>query len=270
MKIHGLSWKSLSEVLLILFVAACATSPLGRKQLVLVPDSQMNAMGAQAFQQLKSREKVDTQPANQKYINCVVNPLTENAKGQASVDSWEVVVFKNDTANAFALPGGKIGVHTGLLKVAQNDAQLAAVIGHEIGHVIAKHGAERVSQEQGTQLGLAVVGAIAPGTPKMKAMMGLLGVGTQVGILLPFSRVQENEGDLVGLDLMARAGFDPEQSVQLWRNMIADAEGRSPPEWLSTHPASENRIANLQNHMAEAKTQYEQAKAAGRSPRCLR
>jgi predicted Zn-dependent protease len=249
---------------------ACATSPLGRKQLIFVPDSQMNEMGAQAFQQMKSSQPVDKNTQTQKYVNCVVDPLTRLLGKDTFDGKWEVVVFQDSSANAFALPGGKIGVHTGLLKVARTDSQLAAVIGHEIGHVIAKHGAERVSQQTGTQVGLTALGALTPTNPNKDLLMGLLGVGTQVGILLPFSRTQESEADLIGLDLMSRAGFDPNQSVELWQNMIAASGGGGPPKWLSTHPASEDRIKDLQKHMGSAAVKYDQARAAGHEPQCDR
>ena len=247
---------------------ARATSPLGRKQLLLVSDGEMDQMGAQAFQQLKTTQKADQDPATKNYIQCIVGPLTQAARHQTSVEKWDVVVFEEKSANAFALPGGKIGVHTGILKVAKTPDQLAAVLGHEIGHVIARHGAERVSQETSAQLGMAVLGSITPNNPNKNLLMGLIGVGTQVGVLLPFSRTQESEADLIGLDLMARAGFDPRESVALWKNMISATGGAGPPQWLSTHPASENRIQDLQAHMSGALTQYEAARASGHAPAC--
>src|SRR4029077_9423527 len=127
-----------------------------------------------------------------------------------------------------------IGVYTGILPVTKTDAQLAAVLGHEVGHVIARHGAERVSQQLGTELVLNGVGAATGGDSKI---MGMLGVGAQVGVLLPFSRTQESEADLIGEDLMARAGFDPAQAIELWKNMTAASGGKAPPAILSDHPA---------------------------------
>ena len=252
---------------------ACATSPLGRKQLMLVPETQMDQMGAEAFQQLKVKEAVDTQPDNSRYVHCLVGPLTVTTQnkypGEALPKSWETVVFKSDSVNAFALPGGKVGVYTGLLKVAKTDAQLAAVLGHEIGHVIARHGAERMSQQAGTQLGLAALGHLTRDNPNRDILMGLLGVGVQVGILLPYSREQEREADLIGLDLMAIAGFDPRQSVALWKNMILASSGKEPPQILSTHPASLSRIEALQKHMPDALVLFNQAHAEGRRPVCI-
>lgn len=264
--------KTFLILFLIAFGVACATSPLGRKQLMLVSDSEMNQMGVQAFQQMKSTTPVDKDPNAKKYIQCIVDPLLQAAQSQSGIPpkDWEVQIFEDKTANAFALPGGKIGVHTGMFKVAKTDAQLAAVIGHEIGHVIAKHGAERMSQQASTQVGLSALGAITPQNPNSNLLMGLLGVGAQVGILLPFSRTQESEADLIGLDLMARAGFDPKQSVELWKNMAAASGGNAPPEWLSTHPADKSRIQNLQSHLPAAMTKFDQARASGLSPRCDR
>ena len=251
-----------------LLITPCATFPLGRKQMILVPDETMNKMGAQAFAQMKAQQPIEGSPRVRDYIACIVTPLTLSA--QAGVPNWEVVVFRSEDANAFALPGGKIGVYTGLLKVAKTDAQLAAVIGHEIGHVVAHHGAERVSQQAGTQLGLSALGMVTKNNPNRDLLVGLLGVGAQFGILLPFSRTQESEADLIGLELMAKAGFDPQASVELWRNMIASAKGAAPPEWLSTHPASENRISNLQKHMPDAMTKFRQAQADQHFPSCDR
>ena len=231
---------------------------------MLVPDSQIDQMGVQAFDQLKSTTPSDQNPADNQYVQCVANAITDAAKGQTSVDRWEVVVFQDATANAFALPGGKIGVHTGMLKVAQNDAQLGAVLGHEVGHVIAKHGAERASNALEQNIALGVVGA-AGVSPQL---MQVLGVGGQLAFTLPHSRTHESEADLIGLNLMAEAGFDPRQSVELWRNMSKASGGGAPPQWLSTHPANETRIQALQEHLPEAIAKYDQARAQGHAPHC--
>jgi predicted Zn-dependent protease len=261
-------------LLIALGICACATSPLGRKQFMLVPGAQMDQMGAQAFEQMKTQEKIDTDLGNRQYVHCAVDPVLSAAeRAYAEGDfpkNWEVVVFQSDSVNAFALPGGKIGVYTGLLGVAKTDAQLAAVLGHEIGHVIAHHGAERLSHQLGTQIGLAAIGDLAKDNPNHDLLMGILGLGTQVGVLLPFSRTQEGEADLIGLKLMAQAGFDPAQSVELWKNMMAASGGKSPPEVLSTHPASENRIQALQEKMPQALVSFRKAQSEGRHPKCDR
>lgn len=256
--------------LLALVLAACATSPLGRKQLVLLPDSQMDSMGAQAFSEMKQKEPVDSRPNTHAYVQCVVTPILEASRSQLGGIRWELVVFRDPTANAFALPGGKIGVNTGLLPVAKTDAQLAAVLGHEIGHVIAKHGNERMSEAlaQGVVLNAANALLNRNGQDHPYAMAAL-GLGAQVGIALPHSRTQESEADLIGLKLMAEAGYDPHESVELWKNMMK-ASGGSPPEFLSTHPASTSRIQNLQAHLPEVMPLYERAGQARRHPTCNR
>ncbi len=248
---------------------ACSTSPLGRNQLTLLPDAQMNTMGLSAFEDMKSQVPVEKGGAVNTYVRCVAEALLAVTADQTGVSDWEVVVFKDDTPNAFALPGGKIGVHTGLLKVATTADQLAAVIGHEVAHVIARHSNERVSQGMVAELGLGVVDVMVgdPQSNEHKQMMGLLGLGTQVGLLLPFSRDHESEADLMGLDAMAMAGFNPRAAVQLWEAMSAASEGQ-PIEFLSTHPSHGSRIADLEARMPHALSLYEEAKAAGRRPRC--
>jgi predicted Zn-dependent protease len=257
----------LATLLAAAFVAACATSPLGRSQLILFPDEQLAQMGATAWQQIKQETPVDQGRSVNRYVDCVALAITRQMPG-GGADAWEVSVFEGEEANAFALPGRKIGVVEGLLDVARNQDQLAAVIGHEVAHVESKHANERVSTafaaETGLQLAQIAAGA---STPARQQLFGLLGLGTQVGILLPFNRRQESEADLIGLDLMARAGFDPRASVELWQNMAAAADG-SPPEFLSTHPSGERRIRDLTARMPHAMQIYEQARAQGRSPQC--
>jgi predicted Zn-dependent protease len=245
----------------------CATSPEGRRQAMLVSEAQMDSMGAQAFGEMKSQTPIERDAATNAYVKCVADAITTAMPEQRA---WEVVVFKDDSANAFALPGGKIGVHTGLLKVAQTPAQLAAVIGHEVGHVIARHGAERVSEQmvaQGVVLGTGLVlQRQNMGELKFQVMMAALGLGAQFGVLLPHSRSQESEADIIGLKLMASAGFDPTQSVELWKNM-SQSGGAGVPEFLSTHPGHDTRISNLSSRMTEAKGIYEHSKVR---PNCKR
>lgn len=246
-----------------LLLVACAVSPTGRSQLMLMPEDQLAQMGLQAFEQIKQQERIETDPGINAYVHCVVKELTRDLGGP-----WEVVVFRSKQANAFALPGGKIGVYTGLLKVARNQHQLAAVIGHEIGHVLARHSNERVSQHFAVEQGLALIQAIAaPQSPTGQLAMAALGLGAQFGILMPFSRIQESEADVIGLELMAKAGFDPREAVQLWHNMERLNQA-SPPEWLSTHPSHETRIQELQAHLPRVLSLYEQARAMGRRPNC--
>ncbi|MFV1973102.1 MAG: M48 family metallopeptidase [Thiohalobacterales bacterium] len=253
----------LSILLFSLLITSCATSPTGRSQLVLIPESEINQMGRQAFTNLKEETPVNQQTTTNNYVQCVADAITRETGG-----SWEVVVFKDDAANAFALPGGKIGVYTGLLEVAENQHQLATVIGHEVAHVQARHANERVSQSLAVEQGLNVISAIAsPQSGAGQSMMGMLGVGAQYGILMPYSRIQESEADMYGLDLMARAGFDPRESVQLWKNM-ARKGGDQPPEFLSTHPSHNTRINDLVARLPLTLRLMNQAQQRGRRPDC--
>ncbi|GMQ96147.1 MAG: M48 family metallopeptidase [Gammaproteobacteria bacterium] len=243
-------------------LAGCGTSPTGRNQLLVFPADQLDAMGVQAFEEMRTQLTVETDPAVNDYVRCVATAITDEVPDKGT--SWEVVVFKDDNANAFALPGGKMGVYTGMLKVAENQDQLASVLGHEVGHVIAQHGNERMSQQQLTNVALAA--ASASGYLDTASMQAL-GLGAQIGILLPYSRAHESEADVIGLDLMAQAGFDPRESVQLWKNMEKTGGG-APPEFLSTHPAGGTRIDNLLSQMADALGAYNDARAKGRKPDC--
>lgn len=250
-------------------ISACAVSPTGRQQFIALPSGQLQAMGAQAFAELKREKSVETQQRTNAYVRCVAEAITRELGGPQQ-RSWEVVVFEDESPNAFALPGGKIGVHSGLLDVARNQHQLAAVIGHEIGHVLAEHANERMTQQLAVQGGLAAVGAFSGGLDSLtqQQLMKVLGLGAQVGVLLPYSRIHESEADVIGLDLMARAGFDPRESVALWRNMAAASEGGQPLEFLSTHPAHASRIQNLQARMGQALNTFETARQQGRRPNC--
>jgi predicted Zn-dependent protease len=178
--------------------------------------------------------------------------------------AWEVVVFDQDSVNAFALPGRKIGVYQGLLEVAATQDELAAVIGHEVAHVLAEHSNERLSNEY---LVGTVVDMVAGRTGVSPGAYAALGLGAQVGILLPYGRTQEEEADLLGLDLMAQAGFDPAAAVTLWRKMAQRAK-RRPPEFLSTHPADEARIQSLQARLPAAQEKFAARREQGKLPGC--
>lgn len=244
-------------------LVACATSPTGRSQLLLMPEAQLAQMGFAAFEQIKRKERIETDPVVNAYVRCVADELTRTLGGR-----WEVAVFQSDQVNAFALPGGKLGVYTGLLKAAHNQHQLAAVLGHEIGHVLARHSNERVSQEFAVEQALGLIQALAvPQSPTGRLLMGALGVGAQVGVLMPFSRIQEAEADVIGLELMARAGFDPREAIRLWHNMD-QVSRRAPPEWLSTHPSHAARIQEIERQLPRALPLYEAARDRGRVPNC--
>jgi len=250
-------------------LSACATSPTGRSQLSMFPEAQMNQMGIQAYQDLKSKQKLSHSKALNAYARCVANAIIDVLPPKYRNQQWEVNVFEDKSPNAFALPGGKIGVNTGIFKVAKTPDQLAAVLGHEIGHVMAQHGNERMSTIFATKLGVQAVqvAAGASGHALGSGAMSALGLGAQYGILKPFSRVHEKEADLIGETLMAKAGFDPRESIKLWENMLKASKG-SPPEFLSTHPSGPNRIRQLAENMPAALATMEDARAAGRHPRC--
>ncbi len=253
--------KYLSSLIVACTLSACVTSPTGRNQLIFMPDNEVNQMGLQAFDELKKKQSISRNPSYNQLVSCVTNALTRNTGG-----TWEVVVFEDKTLNAFALPGNKIGVHTGMLELVNTPDQLASVIGHEIGHVLAKHSNERLSQETAMKTGMGMVqasGALGP------TGMGLLGLGAEYGVMLPYSREHESEADIIGLELMAKGGFDPRQSVTLWQKMEqASQGGQQPVEFMSTHPAHGTRIQNLQQHMNNALQLQQQAISKGLQPHC--
>lgn len=252
-----------------LAVVACSRSPTGRNQLQLLPDEQVSAMGVSAFEEIKQQTPVSQDETSTRYVRCVADALTATLDDP---DGWEVVLFDDDSVNAFALPGKKIGVYTGLLQVANDQDQLAAVVGHEIGHVLAEHSNARVSANLVTAAGLQVVEAIVAGraSPAVQEQaMALLGLGAQVGVLMPYGRGQEREADILGLEIMANAGFRPKASLDLWQNMAEAAPG-NPPEFLSTHPSPQSRMAELEAKLPEAAELYRRARDRGHSPGCSR
>ena len=245
-------------------LSACITSPTGRSQFAFMPADQINQMGLQAFDNLKKQKQVSSNAHYNQVASCIAGAITRETGG-----NWEVVVFEDPSPNAFALPGNKIGVHTGMLALVSNQDQLAAVIGHEIGHVLAQHSNERVSQEMAVSSGMSIIQAVsAPQTALGQTALGLLGVGAQYGILMPYSRVHESEADMIGVDLMARAGFDPRQSIGLWQKMERASQGRNPIEFMSTHPSHATRIQDLERHMPQAMGLFQQAQSMGKQPRC--
>jgi predicted Zn-dependent protease len=241
---------ALLAALAVTVLTACETAPVtGRKQLILLPETQAAEMGAAAYADIKK----ETTVSNDAQMNRTVREVGQRiaaVSGQPDL-AWEFTVFDDDTPNAFALPGGKVGVNTGLFKVAKNQHQLATVMGHEVGHAIARHSNERISQQILLQTGLA--GLSVTGGAQYAQIAAQLAT---LGVVLPFSRSQESEADEIGLILMAKAGYDPRQAVNLWQNFAA-AGGDRPPEFLSTHPEPGNRIAHLQEIMPKAMAVYE-------------
>jgi predicted Zn-dependent protease len=264
----------LAPLALTLTLSGCAVSPTGERTLLLNSPSQMNALGAQTFEEMKTQLSIEQDTRTNRYVQCVSDAIVMQVPreyGYAPQD-WELVVFKDDSVNAFALPGGKIGVYTGMLKVANNQHQLASVIGHEVAHVLAQHSNARMSQQQLTQLGIvatSVALADRVDSKTQQAAIMALGLGAQYGILLPYSRKHESEADMLGQELMAKAGFDPREAVTLWQKM-AQKGGATPPELLSTHPAPTTRIQQLDAQVSQYMPLYQQALAAGRRPDCDR
>jgi len=244
----------------VLLLAGCVTVPYTqRSQFVILPEAQELALGVSAFREVLQKEKVVRDPR-------FVDPVEKVGRRIAAVADkpdydWEFVVIDNPrTVNAFALPGGKVAVYTGLFPVAKDEAGLAAVLGHEIAHALARHGAERMSQGLLLQLaGAGVSVAVGDASPAMRqAVMQAFGLGAQVGVMLPFGRAQESEADRIGLILMARAGYDPAAALALWERMEAQG-GAAPPEWLSTHPGYETRQDNIRGWLSEARAFYKPA-----------
>jgi predicted Zn-dependent protease len=250
--------------LLLCFIALeCKTSPTGRRQFLINNDADMNQMGAQAFEELKTKTPIERGAGVNAYVKCISYASIKEAVDTTGVTEWEVVVFRDNAINAFALPGGKIGVYTGLLTVADTPDKLAAVIGHEIGHVIARHGNERVSQSTIAGGSIAVLQSLGK-----EGLAGALGAGAQFGVILPFSRKHETEADLIGLEIMAKAGFNPQASVSLWEGMKEASGGNKPHELMSTHPSDDRRIKDLQDKMPQALAHYATAKKLGKNPKC--
>ena len=258
----------LASTTISILLTSCATSPEGRTQLTLISDSEMDAMGIQSFSQIKQQTPITKNKNIQQYVLCVANKIIPHVKQNPNSSQWEVVVFEDNQANAFALPGYKIGVYSGLLKYAKNQDQLAAVMGHEIAHVIAKHGNERVSNQMATQTGLDIAAVFLGGgkSDGNKLILAGLGLGAQYGIVLPFSRSHESEADLIGLELIAKAGFNPEESVSLWQNM--SQAGEAPPEFMSTHPSNKTRIKQLKKRIPKVLPDYQAAIKQGQRANC--
>jgi len=238
---------------------ACATVPVtGRSQLRLISETEEAQLGVAAFQQLR-QEEVKKQrllseredPAAHARVRRIIDRIIP-ASGLANAYRWEYMLINAPkTVNAAAIAGGRIIVYTGILPVAANDGGLATILGHEVGHVMAHHTAERVSQTELVNVGAALGGAIGG-----QLLGAVVPAAAQVGFLLPYSRAQEAEADHIGLLLMARAGYDPRESVALWQRMDQAGGGR-PPEFLSTHPNPDTRIRNLQGWMPQAWQYYQ-------------
>jgi predicted Zn-dependent protease len=240
-------------------LTACATAPItGRQQINFVSASTETRLGIESFTEVKQQHKISNDPAANAMVQRVGRRIAAISGLQAN---WEFIVIDEPAVNAFALPGGKVAVYKGILPVAQNDAGLATVLGHEIGHVIAHHAGERISRSTLVEAGTEVLVAGVGGDAATQQTVGaLLGAGATFGLELPFSREQEYEADHIGLVLMARAGYDPRQAVGFWQRMQAKAGAGRPPEFFSDHPSDANRISRIEALLPEALKDYHPAR----------
>ncbi len=247
--------------------SACATVPMTeRKQLTLIPSSELQAMSLTSYQEVLGESKLSNDPAQVERIRKIGSRLASAAEsylkghGYSTAEyAWEFNLIDDpETVNAWCMPGGKVAVYTGILPVAQNDNGLAVVMGHEIAHALANHGNERMSQSLILELGgVALSTALKQQPAKTKELfMTSYGAAGQVGLLLPYSRLHEKEAARIGLILMAMAGYDPREAIPFWQRMNAQG-GERPPEFLSTHPAPESRIAQIEQLLPEAMGIYE-------------
>ncbi|MFH1148350.1 MAG: M48 family metallopeptidase [Pseudomonadota bacterium] len=246
-------------LLLSLALSACSPAPYtGRQQLILVSDDQLNAIGLKSYQKILNESKLSH---NEAIVSMVRRAGLAVAQAANRPDyNWEFNVIDNaEVANAFALPGGKVAVYTGILPYTQTENGMAAVISHEVAHVIANHGAERMSQNLLAQLGQIGLNIVLreQGPLAVEAAQLAYGVGTQVGFILPFSRKEELEADRIGLILMAQAGYDPTGAIDFWQRMSKSGKDKV-PVFLSTHPTDEARIGNIKTYLPEALGHYQQ------------
>ncbi len=255
--------KIISIILCVLLLSACSTVLLtGRKQLLLVSDSEVLASSFQSYKQFIDSVPLSTNKSNtalvknvgQKMASVVETYLKSNGmEADLANYAWEFNLVKNNTMNAFCMPGGKVVVFEGILPVTQNEVGLAVVLGHEIAHAIAKHSNERMSQQMLVQYGASLTDGLLANKPvaTRNTINLLYGIGTQYGVMLPYSRKHEYEADQLGLIFLAMAGYDPNQSIAFWERMATNSKG-APAEFMSTHPSDENRIAKLKEQLPEA------------------
>jgi predicted Zn-dependent protease len=242
---------------MLLSLSGCYTVPVtGRSSFMLVGSEEEMSLGLQAFSEVRKSTPVSSDTAVNNRVRRVGDTI---ARVSAYPDwNWEFVVFDDPTTvNAWCLPGGKVGVYTGLLPYTRTDAELATVMAHEIGHAVARHGAERMSQEMVLATGESVVvGSVADKNTEIAKVA--YGVGSQLFVSLPYSRKMEYEADRIGLMYMARAGYDPREAVTFWQRFAEANKGGKPPEWLSTHPADDKRVEQIKLLLPDAIKEYEQ------------
>jgi predicted Zn-dependent protease len=262
------NYGSLVICFFVILLAACSTVPVtGRQQLDLVPSDQLMSMSADQYRKFMSEHELVRGTGEARMVRQVGRRIQvaverylerQNKSDILAGYEWEFNLVRDPAANAWAMPGGKVAVYTGILPVAQNENGLATVMGHEVAHAVARHGNERMSQALVAQLGGMALGAALSENPSQteQLFMAAYGIGAQVGVLLPYSRLQESEADRLGLIFMALAGFDPRQARDFWQRMAEQSEGGAPPEFLSTHPARDIRINRIQKYLPEALKYY--------------
>lgn len=246
-----MKWTSISRRNLLalasagLVVAACSDNPAtGRRQFVLVSDAELAALGEQAWRDALQRLPRADDASLQRRLTRIGQGVADASTARGA--EWEFVVFDSPEVNAFVLPGGKVGFFRGLIDKANSDDEIAAVMGHEVGHVEARHAAERMSQQVALELGVSLAAAALSEEygRHAESIAGALGAGALYGVILPYSRMQELEADRLGVSLMGDAGFDPAGALSFWRRMAGDGEGAL--EWMSTHPADGRRLTELE------------------------
>ena len=265
---HALKSKLVVLSGLLLLLSGCSEVEItGRKQFNIVPDSTMNSMSFQSYGEFLSNSKLSTNAEQTQMVkriggriqNAVEQYCTNNnIKDRLAGYEWEFNLVEDPNVNAWCMPGGKVVVYTGILPVTQGETGLAVVMGHEIAHAFAKHGAERMSQGLVVELGGVALSTALKNQPEQtkNLFMQSYGIGTQVGVLLPYSRLHENEADHLGLVFMAMAGYNPEEAISFWQRMAAQKTGAKPLEFLSTHPADQTRIQNLKDILPDAMKYY--------------
>ncbi|MFO7931754.1 MAG: M48 family metallopeptidase [Desulfosalsimonas sp.] len=251
-----------------LLTASCATVPItGRRQLSLIPGDSILSMSHQQYDQFLDEHELSDNQADTEMVKDVGREIADavetylkqhGMENQLDNYDWEFRLVEDDSVNAWAMPGGKVVVYTGLLPVAEDRAGLAVVMGHEIAHAVASHGNERMSQGMLIQFGGVALSQAMETKPAatQQLWMAAYGAGAKVGMILPYSRLHEKEADRLGLIFMAMAGYDPRGAVDFWQRMAEEKQGESPPEFLSTHPADDKRVAGIRDMMPEAMRYY--------------
>ena len=256
---------------LLWLMSACApVAGTGRSQLSLVNDAELNQAAALQYSQLMRESKLSTDRAQSAMIKKVGARISKAAKelmasygreSEIANYQWEFNLIDSKEVNAFCMPGGKVAFYTGILPVCQDEAGVAAVMGHEVAHALARHAAERVSQQTLTSIGGALLGiglslgGVSSGASELA--MTAFNIGSQYGVLLPYSRAHEAEADRIGMSLMAMAGYDPQAAIDLWRRMAQQSGRGGTPYFMSTHPTDQQRISNLQKYLPEAQARFQ-------------